>query len=66
MRATDRGGLHGYDGGKKVPGVKRHLLVDTLGTVVTAYVSPASVNDRDGAVVLLARAGELSRRLRAC
>ncbi|MFC4011600.1 transposase [Nonomuraea purpurea] len=30
VRATDRGGLHGYDGGKKVSGVKRHLLVDTL------------------------------------
>lgn len=64
VRATDRGGLHGYDGGKKVPGVKRHLLVDTLGTVVTACVGPASVNDRDGAVVLLARAGELLRRLK--
>lgn len=44
VRATDRGGLHGYDGDKKVPGVKRHLLVDTLGTVVTACVNPASVN----------------------
>ncbi|MEV4172446.1 IS5 family transposase [Nonomuraea sp. NPDC049709] len=64
VRATDRCGLHGYDGGKKVPGVKRHLLVGTLGTVVTACVSPASVNDRDGAVVLLARAGELVRRLK--
>jgi transposase len=56
--------LHGYDGGKKVPGVKRHLLVDTLGTVLTACVSPASVNDRDGAVVLLSRAGEMLRRLK--
>ncbi|MGW0804049.1 IS5 family transposase [Nonomuraea sp. NPDC002799] len=64
VRATDRGGLHGYDGGKKVPGVKRHLLVDTLGTVLTACVSPASVNDRDGAVVLLSRARELLRRLK--
>ncbi len=43
VRASDRGGLHGYDGGKKVNGVKRHLLVDTLGTVLTACVSPASV-----------------------
>ncbi|MFI6628451.1 IS5 family transposase [Nonomuraea wenchangensis] len=64
VRATDRGGLHGYDRGEKVPGVKRHLLVDTLGTVVTACVSPASGNDRDSAVVLLARAVELLRRLK--
>ncbi|GAA3704578.1 hypothetical protein GCM10022224_082590 [Nonomuraea antimicrobica] len=34
--------------------MKRHLLVDTFGAVVTACVSPASVNDRNGAVVLLA------------
>lgn len=64
VRATDRGGLHGYDGGKKVPGVKRHLLVDTLGTVLTACLSPASVNDRDGAVVLLSRARGILRRLK--
>jgi putative transposase len=31
VKTTDRGGEHGYDGGKKVNGRKRHLLVDTLG-----------------------------------
>ncbi|MEV5898339.1 transposase [Nonomuraea fuscirosea] len=60
MRATDRGGLHSYDGGKKLPAVKRHLRTDTFGTILTACVSPASVNDRDRAArVLLARAREL-------
>lgn len=44
--------LHGYDGGKKVSGVKRHLLVDTRGPVLVTCVSPAGVGDRDGAVVL--------------
>ncbi len=34
VRAGERGGLHGYDGGKKVSGIKRHLLVDTRGTVL--------------------------------
>ncbi|MGW3346467.1 hypothetical protein ACWDA3_24410 [Nonomuraea rubra] len=47
---------------RKVPSVKRRLLGDTLGTVVTACFSPASVNDRDGAGVLLVRVGELLRR----
>ena len=27
---------------------KRHLLVDTLGLVISAFVSPANVQDRDG------------------
>ncbi len=51
MRAGERGGLHGYDGGKKVNGIKRHLLVDTRCTNMEACVSPAGVGD-DGAAVL--------------
>lgn len=43
VRATERGGLHGYDNAKKVSGIKRQLLVDTLGTVLVACVSPANV-----------------------
>ncbi|OHV27653.1 MULTISPECIES: IS5 family transposase [Pseudofrankia] len=64
VRATDRGGLHGYDGGKKVPGIKRHLLVDTGGTVLVACVSPANVDDREAAMVVLSRARDLFTRLR--
>ncbi|MFI6494961.1 IS5 family transposase [Streptomyces sp. NPDC050564] len=63
VRASERGGLHGYDGAKKVSGIKRHLLVDTLGTVLLACVSPANVGDRDGAVVLFARAADAFPRL---
>src|SRR5918992_5577877 len=38
----------GYDGGKKVRGRKRHLLVDTQGLVLKAKVHSAKVHDRDG------------------
>ncbi len=38
----------GYDAGKKINGRKRHLLVDTLGLVISAFVSPANLQDRDG------------------
>ncbi|MFC4910198.1 transposase [Actinomadura gamaensis] len=62
-RATDRGGRHGYDGAKKVPGIKRHLLTDTLGIVLAACVSPGDVSDRDGAKVLLARSCDRFPRL---
>ncbi|GAA2264247.1 IS5-like element ISMac15 family transposase [Streptomyces atrovirens] len=64
VRASERGGLHGYDGGKKVSGIKRHLLVNTRGTVLITCVSPASVGDRDGAAVLLSRAADAFPRLR--
>jgi transposase len=63
VKATERGGWHGYDGGKKVLGIKRHLLVDTLGLVLAVCVSPANVSDRDGAAVLLARCAHKFPRL---
>jgi putative transposase len=45
----------GYDAGKKIKGTKRHLLVDTLGLVLAVMVLPASVQDRDGGLLLLAQ-----------
>jgi putative transposase len=41
---------------KKVNGRKRHLLVDVLGLILVAAVTPASVQDRDGAVPVLMQA----------
>jgi putative transposase len=43
----------GYDGGKKVKGRKRHLLVDTQGFVLEVRVHSAKVMDRDGIKLLL-------------
>jgi transposase len=45
----------GWDGGKRVGGRKRHLVVDCLGLVLAVAVSAASVQDRDAAVPLLQR-----------
>ena len=42
------GEQRGFDGGKKVRGRKRHLLVDTEGLVVEARVHSAKVPDQDG------------------
>ncbi|MFI8308777.1 transposase [Streptomyces sp. NPDC085927] len=64
VRACERGGPCGDDGGKKASGIKRHLLVDTRGTVLVTCVSPACVGDRDGAVVPFARAADAFPRLR--
>ena len=49
VKTTGVGGEErGYDGGKKVKGRKRHLLVDTQGLVLKAKVHSAKVMDRDG------------------
>jgi putative transposase len=47
------GEARGYDGGKKVKGRKRHLLVDTQGLVLEVRVHSAKVMDRDGIKLLL-------------
>src|ERR671912_1738728 len=45
-----------HDAGKKTTGRKRHILTDTLGLLLAVHVHPASVQDRDGAEVLLRKA----------
>jgi putative transposase len=47
------GGDRGFDGGKKISGRKRHLLVDTEGLVLKTKVHSAAVMDRDGVELLL-------------
>jgi putative transposase len=54
VKTTLVGGPRGYDGGKKINGRKRHLLVDTQGLIIRAVVHPADIADRDGAKLLLA------------
>jgi transposase len=49
---TVAAGSSGYDAGKKIKGRKRHLLTDTRGDLLGVVVTPASVQDRDGARVL--------------
>jgi putative transposase len=57
VKSTGVGGeQRGYDGGKKVKGRKRHLLVDTQGLVLKAKVHAANVMDWDGIKMLLQRA----------
>jgi putative transposase len=56
VKTTDVGGeQRGYDGGKKIKGRKRHLLVDTLGLLVAVMVTGANVDDGTAAPQLLER-----------
>ncbi|TIP75785.1 MAG: IS5 family transposase [Mesorhizobium sp.] len=53
-KATDVAGLRGYDASKKIKGRKRHIITDTEGHLVRLMVHPADIQDRDGAVGLIA------------
>jgi putative transposase len=63
VKRTGVGGERGYDGGKKVKGRKRHLLVDTEGLVLKAKVHVANMVDQEGIKALLDGAKELFPRL---
>jgi putative transposase len=54
VKTTEMGGLErGYDGGKKINGRKRHLLVDTLGLLLAVLISSAGLDDGVAAPLLL-------------
>jgi putative transposase len=54
IKTTEEGAQsNGYDAHKNIKGRKRHLLVDTLGLPLSVYVTPANVQDRVGARLLL-------------
>lgn len=53
VKITDRGGEHGYDGGKKINGRKRHILTDTQGFLLKVKVTKANCGDRQGLIDLL-------------
>ena len=59
VKTTERGGVRGFDGHKRVKGRKRHILVDTLGLPIACRVEPANVSDRRAASLLLAGLGPL-------
>ena len=55
VKNTDTAGLKGYDAGKKVSGIKRHIAVDTQGLPHAVAVTTAEVTDRKGALQALGR-----------
>jgi putative transposase len=55
VKGTEVGGERGYDGGKKLSGVKRHIVVDTLGLLLVVVVSAASADDGTFAPEVLGR-----------
>ena len=55
VKSTDTAKEKGYDAGKKVSGIKRHLAVDSLGLPHALAVTRANVGDREGGLQALER-----------
>jgi putative transposase len=55
VKATEVADDRAYDGGKKITGRKRHIVVDTLGLLIACAVTIASADDGTIAFVVLDR-----------
>ena len=55
VKNTDSAEQKGYDAGKKVSGIKRHIAVDTQGLPHAIAVTTADVTDRNGALQAIER-----------
>ena len=53
----------GFDGGKKVKGRKRHIVVDSQGLLIGVLVTEANGSERLGAIVVLHEAVKKLQRL---
>lgn len=55
VKTTEVGGECGYDGGKKIKGRKRHIVVDTMGLLLVVAVTSAALDDGTSAPQVLRR-----------
>lgn len=55
VKNTDTAEKKGYDAGKKISGIKRHIAVDTQGLPHAISVTTANVTDRLGATEMIAQ-----------
>lgn len=53
----------GFDAGKRIKGIKRHIIVDTLGMILAVVVQGASVQDRNGAMDVIDKLFETWNRV---
>jgi putative transposase len=58
VKSTEVGGEVGYDGGKKIKGRKRHMVVDTLGLLLAVAVTAGNLDDGTHAPQVLGKLGK--------
>ena len=58
VKNTDPAELKGYDGGKKISGIKRHLAVDSRGLPHMLHLTTANISDKAGAIEMITARGD--------
>lgn len=65
VKNTDPAQSKGYDAGKKISGIKRHLAVDTRGLPHLLHVTTANISDKAGAKEMLLPVAQHLERVQA-
>lgn len=58
VKNTETAHTKGYDAGKKISGIKRHIIVDTQGIPHAITITAAQVTDRAGALEMIEKSKE--------
>ena len=66
VQCTEKGGVRGYDAGKKIKGRKREIATDVNGNILHAEVEAASVQEHQWAKTFLLRLHKKFPTLRIC
>ena len=53
VKTTSKSEQKGFDGGKKVKGRKRHILVDTIGNLLGVVVHAANIHDTRAGIMVV-------------
>ena len=65
VKTTEVGGKErGFEGGKKIAGRKRHIVVDTLGMLMTVVVHGAYWQDQEGALFVMVKLQRFFKRIK--
>jgi transposase len=64
VKNSDTAEEKGYDGGKQISGIKRHIAVDTNGLPHAILVTTANVTDRNGALQMFSSNTERLKNVR--
>ena len=58
VKNTETAEQKGYDAGKKISGIKRHIAVDTQGLPHAIFITTANISDKAGAKQMVGEATE--------
>ncbi|MDO1450994.1 transposase [Rhodocytophaga aerolata] len=61
VKTTFVGGQRGFDAAKRIKGRKRHILLDTLGLLLSVVVHRVDIDERKGAGFVLNRLCKLKK-----